>query len=57
MWLLNKSINQNDTSKIKEYNKLKIEIKQDIKNIKNSVSKFESNIAKKFKTQPKYLSI
>ncbi len=39
-------------SQVKEYNRLKIEIKKDIK---ASVMKFENNIASKFKTHPKLL--
>ena len=52
MWLLNKSLNWIDSTKINEYNKLKIEIRKDIK---TSVKTFENNISCKFKSQPKFL--
>ena len=52
MWIVNKSMNWTEPSKIAEYNKLKIEVKHDIK---SSVRAFECNIANNFKSQPKLL--
>jgi hypothetical protein len=52
MWLVNKSLNWIDEEKSREYKRLKIEVRNSIKeNVKN----FEQEIAGKFKSNPKLL--
>ena len=52
MWRANKHNDWNDEQSKVEYNNLKIKIKNDVK---NNIKQHESNIASKFKTNPKLL--